>query len=387
MDILGSIGYWLLVALAAIWTAGVRTRLDAGAHTILGTLFLLIAAVALGVSGADKIHSLWIVPAGLVFAILMAYVAAHSPLLFAPFRVLASLFAALVRVGIPAHKIRAAHEAGPKASIDEWALRYESASRSLTFRFPLHTRLVLLAGLLFVAGMVGLALYLVITRDDIWNELIGLLGLVIFFTFTWWVWTEFSKAWFFRISLTDTNVFARMDRSTHIAFPLSQVSEFREHRLTNGSGELAGYEFLLIGPGDDMIVWSTQVTDWARLLSALHQLLPHIVPATHRLEASQMMGNVELDMWAQSLSASAYDGTDGGQSRLPFRWWDAWLAYGALALLLFPIGGLVNDFLKGLDVPDWARVLLIVPPFLFAVQFGAQRITSLLRKARSRYSR
>jgi len=108
MDILGSIGYWLLVALAVIWTAGVRTRLEAGEHTILGALFLLIGAIALGVSGADKIHSLWIAPAGLVFAILMAYVAAHSPLLFAPFRVLASLFAKLVRLGIPVHKIHAA---------------------------------------------------------------------------------------------------------------------------------------------------------------------------------------------------------------------------------------------------------------------------------------
>jgi len=386
MDILGSIGYWLLVALAVIWTAGVRTRLEAGEHTILGALFLLIGAIALGVSGADKIHSLWIAPAGLVFAILMAYVAAHSPLLFAPFRVLASLFAKLVRLGIPVHKIHAAQEAGLKASIDEWASRYESGSRTLTFRFPLHTRLVLLAGLLFMAGMVGLATYLVITRDDIWNELIGLLGLVVFLTFTWWVWREFSKAWFFRISLTDTNVFARMDRSTHITFPLSQVSEFREQPLANRSGNLAGYEFMLIGLGSDTIVWSTQITGWARLLSTLHQLLPHIVPAAHRIEASQVMGNVELDMWAQSLSASAYDGING-QSRSLFRWWDAWLAYGALALLLFPIGGLVNDFLKGLDAPGWARVLLIVPPFLVAVQFGALRITSLLRKVRSRYSR
>lgn len=123
MDTLGTIGYWLLVVLAAIWTMGVRTKLDAGVHTILGALFLLIGAVVLSVSGADKIHSLWIVPGGMVFAILMAYVGAHLPLLFAPFRILASAFAALVRVGIPAHQIRAAQEAGLKASIDEWASR------------------------------------------------------------------------------------------------------------------------------------------------------------------------------------------------------------------------------------------------------------------------
>jgi len=125
MDIPGQIGYWVLVVLAAIWTVGVRTKLDAGTHTILGTLFLLVGAVVLTVSDADKVHSLWIVPAGLVFAILMAYVGAHAPLLFAPFRVLASFFAALIRVGIPAHQIRAAQEAGLKASIEEWASKAE----------------------------------------------------------------------------------------------------------------------------------------------------------------------------------------------------------------------------------------------------------------------
>jgi len=125
MDILGSIGYWLLVVLAAIWTIGVRTKLDAGVHTILGALFLLVGAVVLSVSGADKVHSLWIVPGGIAFAILMAYVGAHSPALFAPFRILASAFAALVRIGIPARQIRAAQEAGLKASIDEWARSQE----------------------------------------------------------------------------------------------------------------------------------------------------------------------------------------------------------------------------------------------------------------------
>ncbi|OGA41656.1 MAG: hypothetical protein A3G24_09635 [Betaproteobacteria bacterium RIFCSPLOWO2_12_FULL_62_13] len=125
MDILGHIGYWALVALAVIWTVGVRIKLDAGTHTVLGALFFLISAVVLTVSGADKLHSLWIIPAGLVFAILMAYAGAHFPFPFAPFRLLASLFAGLIRAGIPPHRIRAAQEAGLKASIEEWASRAE----------------------------------------------------------------------------------------------------------------------------------------------------------------------------------------------------------------------------------------------------------------------
>ena len=125
MEILGYIGYAALLALAAIWTLGVRAKLDAGANTILGAFFFVVGAVVLGVSGADKLHSLWVIPAGFIFAILVAYVAAHVPLLFGPFRLLARFVAIVVRVGIPAHRIRAAQEVGLKASIEERASERE----------------------------------------------------------------------------------------------------------------------------------------------------------------------------------------------------------------------------------------------------------------------
>lgn len=121
MDILGYIGYAALTVLAAIWTLGVRIKLDAGAHTVLGALFFVVGAVVVGISGADKLHSFWVIPAGFIFAVVMAYLAAHIPLLFGPFRLLAGLFANVVRVGISEHRIRVAQEAGLKASIDEWA--------------------------------------------------------------------------------------------------------------------------------------------------------------------------------------------------------------------------------------------------------------------------
>lgn len=125
MDILGYIGFAALIALAAIWTIGVRVKLDVGAHTVLGALFFVAGAIALGVSGADKIHSLWIIPVGLMFTVLMGFIAAHTPLLFSPFRLLASLFASFVRVGIPAHRIKVAQEAGLKASIEGWVSKVE----------------------------------------------------------------------------------------------------------------------------------------------------------------------------------------------------------------------------------------------------------------------
>jgi hypothetical protein len=86
MDIVGQIGYWLLVALAAILTLGVRTKLDAGSHTILGALFFVSGAVVITASGADKTHALWVIPSGFFIAVLMAYLSAQSALVCQPLR-------------------------------------------------------------------------------------------------------------------------------------------------------------------------------------------------------------------------------------------------------------------------------------------------------------
>lgn len=120
MEIVGSIGFAALILLAAIWTLGVRVKLDAGTHTIFGALFFLVGAIALGISSADKLHSLWIIPAGFIFSVLLGLIVGYAPFLFGPFKLLSSVFAGIVRIGIPAHKIKAAQEAGLKASIEEF---------------------------------------------------------------------------------------------------------------------------------------------------------------------------------------------------------------------------------------------------------------------------
>ena len=130
METLAYISYWALIALAAIWTLGVRIKLDAGVAVILGALFFLAGAIAIGISGADRLHSLWIIAAGFAFTFVMSYVGAYLPLLFAPFRLLASIFARVVRIGIPADRIKAAQEAGLKAFIDEWAKKVEGKKKN-----------------------------------------------------------------------------------------------------------------------------------------------------------------------------------------------------------------------------------------------------------------
>lgn len=252
-----------------------------------------------------------------------------------------------------------------------------AAPRTVTFRFPHSTRLVVLAGLLFVAVMVGLAVYLVV-RGDIW---VGLIGGAIFARFGWRMWGEFSKIWFFSIALSDTDILARMDLSTRVAFPVSKVSQFVERRLTGDSGELSGYQFLLISAAGDTIAWSTQLAAWAELVDRLHRLVPHLVPVADSLEAPAVIGRVELGMWVESLSAPAHRGPD--ENRSPFRWWDAWLAYGGITLLLLPAVSWVGNGLKSIGMPGWIRTLLLVPPFVLFVQFAAQRLVSLLRRMRS----
>lgn len=121
MEIIGYIGYAALLLLAVAWTIGVRAKLDAGTNTILGALFFVVGAVWLAVSDANKLHSVWLIPSGFIFAIATAYLAVHIPPLFAPLRLLASLFAAIVRVGIPEQRICATQEAGLRATVEEWA--------------------------------------------------------------------------------------------------------------------------------------------------------------------------------------------------------------------------------------------------------------------------
>lgn len=121
MEIVGYIGLLVLVFLAVTWTIGVRVKLDARTHTIIGAIFFLVAALVLLFSDVNKFHSLWLIPAGFVLPIVLAMVGGAIPVLLLPFRLVAGLFASIVRIGIPAERIRAAQEAGLRATVEEWA--------------------------------------------------------------------------------------------------------------------------------------------------------------------------------------------------------------------------------------------------------------------------
>ncbi len=127
MEILGYIGFAALLLLAVTWTIGVRVRLGAGIGVILGALFFVVAAIVLGVSGANKLHSLWIVPTGFLLSVyIQGLLPVHAPAVFQVFRYLGSAFANIVRVGIPAERIKAALDADRKAQIDAFFSKTET---------------------------------------------------------------------------------------------------------------------------------------------------------------------------------------------------------------------------------------------------------------------
>jgi uncharacterized membrane protein len=109
MQILGYIGYAILIFFALIWTLGVRVKLEVGLHTIMGALFYMIAAILLGVFGINKLHSWWILPSGFICVILCTFIlSVRIPLLYSLVKILGSVYAGIIRVGIPSEKIKAA---------------------------------------------------------------------------------------------------------------------------------------------------------------------------------------------------------------------------------------------------------------------------------------
>lgn len=120
MLILGYIGYAVLCYFAITWAIGVRVQLGAGIHTIFGALFFLISAVAIAGFGFNKLHSFWVIPAGFVITVFIVPVALNIPFISAPFRIASNIYVSIVRVGIPAEKIRDAQNAGIRETIEEF---------------------------------------------------------------------------------------------------------------------------------------------------------------------------------------------------------------------------------------------------------------------------
>jgi hypothetical protein len=106
VQILGYLGYAILIFFAVVWAVGVRRMLTLVLPTIMGALFYMLAAIFLGVSGVNKWHSWWLLPAGYgVIWLCTMILAAETPVLSWLIRQLGSTYANIIRRGIPAEAI------------------------------------------------------------------------------------------------------------------------------------------------------------------------------------------------------------------------------------------------------------------------------------------
>ena len=119
MQILGYVGYTILIFFAITWTLGVRVKLGAGLFTIMGALFYMVAAILLGVFGISKLHSWWLLPSGFIFVMLCTFILAHRvPLLYSLVKILGSVYGGIVRIGVPSEKIKAAQDADARNTVE-----------------------------------------------------------------------------------------------------------------------------------------------------------------------------------------------------------------------------------------------------------------------------
>ncbi len=121
MQIIGYIGYAILIFMAIVWTLGVRVKLELVTPTIMGAFFLLTATLVLWLCDINKIHSWWILPCGFVFMYLCIQILVYEVFfLCGMIKYIAFIFSWILRIGIPRDKIRKAQQADAKQIVEEY---------------------------------------------------------------------------------------------------------------------------------------------------------------------------------------------------------------------------------------------------------------------------
>ncbi len=121
MQIIGYISYGVLIFFAIAWTRGVRTELGLGIPTILGAWFYVIAAIALYILEIPKIHSLWLLPSGFAFVMLCNFIiSAKISLLSGILKMVGSLYASIIRIGISKEQIELAQHMDDVEAVRNW---------------------------------------------------------------------------------------------------------------------------------------------------------------------------------------------------------------------------------------------------------------------------
>ena len=105
VDGIGYIAYSLLILLALIWTFGVRVKQNAQTGTIISAIYFIISAIFIGISGVNKIHSIWIIPLGYLIPLIVLFTFIHLSSIYNFFKFIANCFSFIVRIGTPPSNI------------------------------------------------------------------------------------------------------------------------------------------------------------------------------------------------------------------------------------------------------------------------------------------
>lgn len=118
MEIVGYVAYASLVILAIAWTIVVRTNPGVETRVILRAVYFVSGAVIIAATGVHMAHSLWVIPFGCAFSMIIAPVLVKTPVVSIPFLLIAAAFSRIVRIGMPRHKDQEAQLASVRAGVD-----------------------------------------------------------------------------------------------------------------------------------------------------------------------------------------------------------------------------------------------------------------------------
>ena len=108
MEIVSYLAYASLVILAIAWTIVVRTNFGVETRVILRAVYFVSSAVFMVAASVNMAHSLWVIPFGCAFSVIIAPVLIKTPVISKPFLLIAAVFSRIVRFGVPRHKIQEA---------------------------------------------------------------------------------------------------------------------------------------------------------------------------------------------------------------------------------------------------------------------------------------
>lgn len=130
MEIFGIIGYVVLIILAVIWAVGIRIRLGAVIPTILMGLVFTIFAIAIPIMGISYLYSWVFIAIGYIASFIFVFILDSVPFIKNILIFIGSIYAGIIRVGIPVEKIKRQQIQDTAESVANWEQKNQKQCKS-----------------------------------------------------------------------------------------------------------------------------------------------------------------------------------------------------------------------------------------------------------------